>query len=142
MWNPGHVPTAMPAPVEAVSSYARRVGDDVKIVLTLPDAMTERVGQRLTHRRVWVRLSRRIDGDQQRCRVLAEVTPGERPVVTASVPVADVPAGVWQLALRVGQEGPVVPLEARLLTTDTATQPLALLVGPKPLMRLPEPAPR
>ena len=136
------MPTAKPAPVEAVSSYARRVGDEIKIVLTLPDAMTDRVGQRLTNRRVWVRFSRKVDDVQQRCRALAEVTTGDRPVVTASIPVAEVPAGTWQLALRVGQQGPVVPLEARLLTTDTATQPLALLVGPKPLTRLREPAPR
>lgn len=135
-------PHATPAPVEAVASYARRVGDEIRVVLTLPDAMTDRVGQRLTNRRVWVRFSRKVDGEQQGARALAEVMPGAKPVVVASIPVGDVPVGVWNLALRLGQQGPVVPLEARLLIPDTATQPLALLVGPKPTTRLPEPSPR
>lgn len=144
MWFACAVPqdAAKLAPVEAVASYARRDGDDVKVVLTLSDDLRDRVGHRLAHRRVWLRLSRRVDQEQQRLRVLAEVTPGPQPRVVASVPLADVPPGTWNLALRVGQDGPVVPLEARLLTTDPAVQPLALLVGPRPLTVLPEPAPR
>jgi hypothetical protein len=131
-----------PAPVEGVASYARRVGDEIRVLLTLPDAMTDRVGQRLTHRRVWVRFSRKVDGVARRHRALAEVTMGDKPVVVATIPVADLGVGVWNLSLRIGREGPVVPLEARLLLTDTDRQPLALLVGPRPRTRLPEPAPR
>ncbi|MCW2817155.1 MAG: hypothetical protein JWN84_4610 [Nocardioides sp.] len=126
-----------------MSSWARRVRDDVRVVVTLSGDLHDRVGDALgTEQQVWLRLSRKVDGEPQRLRVPVEVTPGDRPVVTATVPLASVPHGTWNLALRVGQGGPVVPLEARLLTTDTAVQPLALLAGPKPTTRLPEPTPR
>ncbi len=134
--------TPDPAPVEAVASWARSVGDDVRVVVTLSGDLHERVGDGLTTQQVGMRLSRKVDGEPQRLRVPVEVTPGDRPVVTATVPLASVPPGTWNLALRVGQGGPVVPLEARLLTTDPAVQPLALLAGPRPLTRMPEPTPR
>ncbi|MDO9457462.1 hypothetical protein [Nocardioides sp.] len=130
----------MPQPIEAVSSYARRVGDTIKVVITLPDDLQSQVGQRLTHRRVWLRFGHRVDGVREGFRVLAEVTPGARPRLVAEAPAASLPPGVWNLALRVGQNGPLVPLEARLLTSDT--QPIALLAGPKPRTRMEEPAPR
>lgn len=145
MWFAWPVPanaSPEPAPVRAVDSYARRTGDDVQVVIVLEDDLRDRVGEGLTKRKVWLRLGRMVDGERQRFRVPAEVTPGDRPRVTATVPLAEATPGTWNLALRVGQEGAVVPLEARLLTTDPAVQPVALLAGPKPATKMEEPAPR
>lgn len=145
MWFAWAVPanaSPEPAPVRAVDSYARRVGDDVQVVIVLEDDLRDRVGQALTNRRVWLRLGRQVGEERVRFRVPAEVTAGERPRVTATVPLAEATPGTWNLALRVGQDGPVVPLEARLLTTDPAVQPIALLAGPRPATKMEEPAPR
>ncbi|WP_170286021.1 hypothetical protein [Nocardioides rubriscoriae] len=137
------IATAVTArPVEAVASYARRVGDDVKIVLTLPDDLRDEVGDGLTRRRVWLRLGRNDGTGPQRVRALAQVTPGARPRLEVRVPADSLTPGTYKLALRVGKGGAIVPLEARLLMTDTDVQPLALLAGPRPLTRLPEPEPR
>jgi hypothetical protein len=143
VWFASHVPTeTTPVPVVAVASYARREGDSIRIVLTLHDDLSDQVGGRLTHRQVFLRLGHRTDDGRASLRVPVEVTPGPSPRLVAQVPVADVPPATWHLALRVGRGGPLLKLEARLLTTDTSVQPLALLVGPTPRTRLPEPAAR
>lgn len=128
--------------IEAVDSYARRVGDAVRVVLTLPDDVSSEVGDSLSTAKVWLRFSHQVDGEREGFRVPVEVTPGARPRLVADVPSEQATPGTWHLALRVGQGGPLVALEARLLVTDTARQPLALLAGPRPQTRLPEPAPR
>ena len=131
----------VPQPIEAVSSYARRVGDTVRIVLVLPDDLRDQVGDGLGSGRVWLRLVRRNPDDREARRVPVTVdTTGAGPVLVAEVPDDQVPSGLWRLALRVGKGGPLVELEARLLMSRT--QPLALLAGPKPTTRMEEPAPR
>jgi hypothetical protein len=140
MWFAGTVPSDH-QPIEAVSSYARHGGDAVRVVVTLPDTLHELVGDRLTTRRVWLRLSRQVDDGRETTRAPVTVdTTGAQPVLTAEVASELLAPAVWNLALRVGQGGPLVRLEARLLVSDT--QPIALLAGPKPLTRMDEPAPR
>ena len=131
-----------PRPVVAVDSWARRVGDAVRVVVVLEDDLRDEVGDALTTRRTWLRLMRTVDGEREQTRVLVEATPGPRPRLVADVPLETVAPSTWNLALRLGQGGPLVPLEARLLVTDTARQPLALLAGPRPETRMPAPAPR
>jgi len=131
----------VPQPIEAVSSYARRVDDTVRIILTLPDDLHDQVGDRLGTKRVWLRLVHKGADGREALRVPVSVdTTGARPVLTAEVADEQMPSGVWSLALRVGKGGPLVDLEARLLMSTT--QPIALLAGPRPTTRMEEPAPR
>jgi hypothetical protein len=132
----------VPQPIEAVASYARRADDVVRVVLVLPDDLRDVAGDALTSRRVWLRLRHSADGEHRAARVPARVTPGDRPRLDVDVPAAELAPGVWNLALRLGKGGPLVQLEARLLVTDTTVQPLALLAGPQPLTKMPEPEPR
>lgn len=130
-------------PIESTMSYARRVGDQVKVVITLPDALQSTVGRGLTRKRVWLRFRHQVDEGHSTLRAPVTVDDsGDKPVLVAEIAAAELPPSVWNLALRVGagDGGTVVPLEARLLISDR--QPIALLAGPRPDMRMPEPAPR
>lgn len=136
-------PADADVPIDPVASHARRDGDDVRVVLTLDDDLSAVAGEALFRRRVWLRAGHRAgDGEPDRVRVLAEVTRAAKPVVVARLPLERLARGTWNLWLRIGQGGRLVRLEARLLVTDPAVQPLALLVGPRPDTRMPAPAAR
>lgn len=117
-------------PVEVISSLAHRQGDDVRLVLHLPDAGP------IAASSVPVRF---VDGER-RFRRPATVRPSESGVVLElTVPAKRLGRGIWSLAFRPDAEGPFDPIEARLLTGRR--QPISLIPGPVPDTRLPEPSP-
>ena len=129
------MPTPTPQraqPVEAIASYAHRAGPDIRLVLHLPRARHAGGGVRL--------LFRAAHGDPPETSVEADVAAADPGVVvTAQVPAERLPDGVWSLeTVADGESGEL--LEARLLTSHT--QPVALLPGPAPDMRMRPPRPR
>ena len=113
--------TAMPSgplTVDSLLSYARLDGDDVRVVLALPDD-TDVVGPR-----VFVRFQH----GETRFRVPAVVERSSgRTCVAVSVPREQAVDGVWRLRLRENGESPPRDVGARLLLR--AGQPVALLFG-------------
>lgn len=106
---------ADPLPVDPLLSYARRDGDAIRVVLSLPTATFKR-------RQVWVR----FQGDEGGVRALAEVTDRDgRLQAEVSVPRSDLPDGLWRLKLRAGPNAPLRSLRTKLLVSDS--QPIALL---------------
>lgn len=117
--------------VEVISSFAHRRRDDIHLVLHLPG-----LGP-VPSSTVPVRFS---DG-RRRLRVPAEARAAEPgTTLELSVPAKVLGHGVWRLAVRPDSAGRFAPVEARLLTSRR--QPIALIPGPAPATRLPEPTPR
>jgi hypothetical protein len=106
---------AAPLPVDPLLSYARRDGDAIRVVLTLPTA-------RFRRRRVLLRLQGKDGGVRARGTV-TEHGDGRRVEVT--IPRSELPDGVWRLKIRVAPNAPLRNLRTRLLVSDT--QPVALL---------------
>lgn len=106
---------ADPLPVDPLLSYARRDGDAVRVVLTLPSARFKRPNVRL-----------RLQGADGTVRARGTVTEhGEGRRVEATIARSELPDGLWRLKLRVGPNAPLRNLRTRLLVSDT--QPVALL---------------
>ena len=118
------------APVEIVSSLAHRRQGAIRVVLHLPTVAvppTETVPVRLAC-------------GERSFRVPASVEPAAPGVrLEFSVRAPRLGRGVWTLALRPAAGEPLIPIEARLLTGRG--QPTALIPGPVPAGRLPEPVP-
>jgi hypothetical protein len=106
---------AAPLTVDPLLSYARRDGDAIRVVLTLPTA-------RFRRRRVLLRFQG-PDGGVRARGTVTEHGDGRR--VEATVPRSELPDGIWRLKLRVGQNAPLRNLRTRLLVKGT--QPVALL---------------
>lgn len=114
VWLNDPVP-APPLSVDPLLSYARRDGDAIRVVLSLPTATFKR-------REVWLRLQ----GDEGGVLTDAQVTEEDgRLRVVGSVPRIELPDGVYRLKLRIRPEGPLRNLRTRLLVSDA--QPVALL---------------
>jgi hypothetical protein len=121
-----------PLAVDVSGSFAQKTGQDVRVVLAVPQLpeLPEPTVLRLNNGKRNVRAP------------LAQRDTAEGTVLESSVPAAALRPSVWSLALvgGAGAERRVQPLEARLLTSRK--QPLALLPGPTPATRMPAPAPR
>jgi hypothetical protein len=112
-------------------SWARRVGDAVRIHLRLRSAVLE-------PGTAFVEL---LSASGERLRSAAEVTTAEGAiVVTASMPQSELGRSVWQLTIDTPESVEPVHLGARLLAAPTS--PVALLPGPAPATRMRPPAPR
>lgn len=119
--------------VQAESSYARRSGDDLRLVLHLPDRGP------VTGEHATLGFSSRKG--RRQAQAAAEVrASGTGVLLEARVPRRDLPPAVWRLTVSSGGDGPATRLKTRLLTSDT--QPVALLPGPVPRTRMAPPAPR
>lgn len=128
------MPPEPPLAVQAESSYARRSGADVRLVLHLPDrgpVTGDRASLRLTSRK-----------GRREAEAAAEVrAAGDAGVLLeARVPRRALPPAVWGLAVTADSDAPATRLQARLLTSDA--QPVALLPGPVPRTRMAPPTPR
>ena len=122
-------PPDAPVDVEIPWSYARWVDGDVRVVLVLNEAAPVR------KRRLWLRMQQ----GQRFFRVPAERsrTPhGWR--LGALLPGGSLSPGLWEMRLRVGKGGPLLPVQSVLLIAED--QPLALLPGPRPSLRRPSQA--
>ncbi len=118
-----------PPEVGFLDSLAWRVGDRVHVSLHLPavePAETVEVRFRDGERRV------RVPG-----RVSAA---DEGSMVDVEVPARRVAGGLWRIAVRLGDAESFTRVEARLLVRPD--QPIALLPGPAPRTRMPEPPAR
>jgi len=111
--------TSMPGPIatDDLLSYARLDGDDVRVVLGLPDG-------EVTGPRVLIRFQN--DTEHFRARGLVDQASG-RTTVTVRVPRTQLTDGVWHLRLRQDAESPLRDLGARLLVRGDP--PVALLFG-------------
>ncbi|MCD4523319.1 hypothetical protein [Nocardioides sp. cx-173] len=119
--------------VDVVHSYARRVGDRVQLVLTLP------ADTPLEGRRAWLRLVPKHDAEP--FRVPTDLTRDESGWrLEAYADAVSLTPGLWRLWLRVGKGGPLPRLQALLLMSDI--QPIALLPGPRTRTLMAEPDPR
>lgn len=128
--------------VDTLSSYAHRMGGDVHLVLELPETSPADGPARLVLRREAGRgrAGRGGRGDKV-VRVDAETAPAGAGVrLEARVPARRLPPGLWRLALRRDESATPERLQARLLTSRT--QPVALLAGPRPSMKMAPPRPR
>jgi len=117
-------------PVEIVSSFAHRRGEDIRVVLHLPA-----LGP-VSSSTVPVRFS---DGKRRVGRPAEARAAEPGTILELSVPAKVFGRGLWRLAVRADGPGGFVPVEARLMTGRR--QPIALLPGPAPTTRLPEPTP-
>ena len=117
--------------VDPLYSYARRVGDDVKVVLVL-DSGGEPVesGEVLRLR----------DGEMVQVPVTVTPTGDDLARVEALVPGARLGDGTWRMKLVDPTGTERRNLQTRVLVR--AGMPVALLPGRPPRTRLPEPAPR
>ena len=119
-----------PLHVDELASFARRDGDQIRVVLRVaadPDLQAEQAFVR-------------FQGPDSAARAAAVVTPdGDAYRVEARVPEVDLGVGVWRLKFRPSQQ-PLRNLQTRLVIADGI--PLALLPGRSPDTRMPEPAPR
>ena len=118
-------------PVDPLLSYARRVGDDVKVVLVVGPA-EEPLG---------ADIALRLRSKGAAVDVPAAVAPvdGGRSRIEALLPGGEVGDGTWRLKLLGRATFGRLNLQTRLLLR--AGMPVALLPGPSPDTRLPEPAP-
>lgn len=106
--------------IDETASYARREADVVRLVFTVAD--DRMLGTEPTVR--LVRRSRVVTGP-------ATVTRQEHGfVVDCWLPAAGLKPGTWSIAVRAGESGPWLPVQARLLFSRT--NPIALLPGPRP----------
>lgn len=116
--------------VAVATSHARRVGDEVSVVLELLDAD-------LPTGDAEVRLTR----GQRRAKVPATISPhGSGVLVACTVPARVRGRGAWQLALRAAGSTSFACVHARLIVHRH--QPVAVLAGRAPDTRLAAPAPR
>ena len=119
-------PVQAPVGVEIPWSYARRVDGGVRVVLVLGENAPVRA------RRLWLRMQL----GARSFRVPAERTRTEQGWrLEAELPSSALSPGLWAMRLRVGRSGPLLPVQAVLLIADD--QPLALLPGPRPSLRMP-----
>ena len=116
--------------VEVISSLAHRQGDQVRLVLHLPDAAAPPAAAV----EVRLRAGKRKFIEPATAR---PATPGV--ILEATIPASRLGRGVWSLAFRPAPGATFEPIEARLLTG--ARQPISLIPGPVPKTRLPEPSP-
>jgi len=117
-------------PVSVITSLAHRRGGDVRVVLHLP-------GLDLPPGAGLLRCS---NADGRRVRRPATVTSASEGVhVEALFPAARLRGDVWRLAVKSKESDAWRPVEARVLVSPR--QPVALLPGPRPVTRLPEPVP-
>lgn len=120
-------PRSGPVAVDILWSYARPLGEDVRLVLVLPSDTP------VAADRLWLRLESEADA----FRVPATATAVDEGLrVEAAVPAGQLRPALWKLKLRVGKGGRLLVLQARLLVADG--QPLALLPGPRPSLRKPQ----
>lgn len=125
-WEP-----AMPKQlnVDAVTSYAHRDGESLRLVIRLTRMQDATPGDLVLRRR------------KRSLRYHAETRAvGDDLEVSARVPVADLPDGVWQLALRRQGAARGQLLKARLV--KNRKQPVALVTGRRPATTMPPPRPR
>ena len=118
-------------PINTISSYARRSGDQIHLVLDIPSDGSVPDGAAEV----------RVKGPRAMARASATVTPvagGSR--VQASLPAKLLKADVYRLALRPNGAGTFQRLQARLVVSPT--QPIALLPGPAPRTRILPPRPK
>jgi hypothetical protein len=116
--------------VEVISSLAHRQGDQIRLVLHLPEAAAPPAAPV----EVRLRAGKRKFIEPATAR---PATPGV--ILEATIPASRLGRGIWSLAFRPAPGAPFEPIEARLLTG--ARQPLSLIPGPVPKTRLPEPSP-
>lgn len=122
---------AGPIAVETISSYARRIGDRVRVVLDLPELDVHGQAQ----------VTLRLKSHHGAVVSEAEATPvGAGTRLEAEFPAKRLRPGVWRLAARPGSEAAFRGVGARLLTSRT--QPIALLVGPAPRGSIAPPKPQ
>lgn len=120
-----------PIDVETISSYARRVGDRVRVVLHLPDfdaGEETELDVRLKSPHGTV-VSRAQTSTSAAGTQLQVEFPGRR-----------LRPGIWRLAARPAPGAPYRRVGARLLTSRT--QPIALLVGGAPRTSIAPPTPK
>jgi hypothetical protein len=115
--------------VDIAASYARRLDDEVQLVLLLPDAEPG-PGP------VVVRL--RDGGRTLKHPATIGLVPGGARLEMVA-PAQKLGRGVWRLAVRTRPDAAFTRIEARLLTGRG--QPVALLPGPAPETRMPAPEP-
>jgi hypothetical protein len=114
--------------VELTESYAQVVGDDVRLVVRLPDDST--VGGRDM---LQLKKGKRV------VRIpVSHSASSTGTILEATVPIEQIGSGTWRLGLASDTERPM-PLEARLVYNHK--QPVALLPGPLPATVLPPPVP-
>jgi hypothetical protein len=113
--------------VDETASYAQRAGKLVRLVLQVP-------GEALPPGEVVVRL--RSADDMVRCRATVREL-DSCAMLEASVPARRLGGAVWHLAVRPEAGADFVRVRARLLAKPG--QPVALMPGPTPRTRMPEP---
>ena len=122
--------TSQMVTVDETLSFAHRAGGEVRVRLRLP-AGTLQAGPAAVG----------LGVGRKGFQVPADVTTDEQgATVDFAAPGARLRQRVWSLAVHPSPDAPAVPVEARLLARRD--QPVALLPGPVPTTRLPEPAPR
>jgi hypothetical protein len=121
---------AKAAPVELTSSFAYRDGDDVRVVMDLSGRQVARTSVTMRFR----------NGERGFRRRASAVTSSKGVRLEVAAPARRLGRRVWALAIQPDEGGPFLRLQARLLAKPG--QPVALLTGPVPRTRLPEPAPR
>lgn len=120
-----------PVKVETISSYARRSGSAIELVLRLEDG--EAVAGPST--------SLRVRGPRGAVSTTAAVSATQRGVqLDASLPSNRLAPGVWRIAVRPEPGAPFRRVQARLLVSRT--QPVALLPGPAPRTKMEPPSRR
>jgi hypothetical protein len=122
--------TSKSVPVEAIASYAHRSGEDIHLVVTVPEID-------LADGPVDLRFS---DGSRRFREAATARAEGSGAVIEARVPAARFGRPVWRIAVRSSEAEPFQPLQVRLLAR--ADLPVALLPGPKPATRMAPPPPR
>jgi hypothetical protein len=116
--------------VEVISSLAHRQGDQIRLVLHLPEAAAPPAAS----------VEVRLKAGKRRLIEPATVRPATPGVILeATIPAQRLARGIWSLAFRPAPGAPFEPIEARLLTGPR--QPISLIPGPVPKTRLPEPRP-
>lgn len=114
--------------VGLLASVAWRADGQVHVHLHLPDVSQQ--GSVVVRFRDGERRVRRLG-------VAAAAEPGA--LVEVAVPAPRLAGGLWRIAVRVGDADAFTRVEARLLVRRG--QPVALIPGPEPKTRLPEPEP-
>lgn len=110
-----------PLAVETISSYARRVEDQVRVVLHLPGL--DYSGQD----EIAVRFKGRHGTVVGEARATIA---GPGTLLVTEVPARSLPPGIWRVAVRPTPEARFRRADARLMTSSS--QPIALLGGPAP----------